>query len=199
MGISGPVIYGALQVFKRASKYPINGPAFDDLAWAIADGVDMWIGNPTNVVVMGFASGIVGVGTIPSTTSNLVLAPVIPLMNSALAGSGVRGPLASSLATTVTLAMAQVVTQFGGYSGVCPTVSIGTDLSKVVYANGSTLAFLLKKSMQSYAITGPASTMLAQGLGTGIAALLMTTFGTGKVVGVPGPAPGAGPSFSKVG
>jgi hypothetical protein len=48
-------------------------------------------------------------------------------------------------------------------------------------------------------MTGVASARMANGLGLGIASLVLTGIGNGKVVGPPGPSPSTGPSFSKVG
>lgn len=192
-------IYSALQLYKAVGPFPLNGPAFDQLAWSIAEGVIDWIDSPINVTLLGLSTGTVGVGAIPDRSTHLVVLPVIPLMTSGLVSAGVAGPLASSLSITVTLAIAHAVTQFGGYIGLCPTVGVGTDISKVVWSNPGTLIASLQESMSDNNMTGVAANRLAHGLGLGIAALMLTGFGWGKVLGPPGPSPSTGPSFSKVG
>ncbi len=199
MGLNALHIYTALQLYKGAATFPMNGVAFDQLAWSIAEGVSEWIDNPLNVALVGISTGTVGVGTIPDQGTRLVVLPVIPLMTNGLTSAGIVGPLSSSLSTIVTLAIAHAVTQFGGYTGVCPTVGVGTDISKVVMANPGTLIVELQKSMADNNMTGVASARMANGLGLGIASLVLTGIGNGKVVGPPGPSPSTGPSFSKVG
>ena len=184
-------------MYRSAGKHGLNGVSFDSLAWSIADGVSDWVSNPTNVALIGLANGVSGVGTI--TSSHLFLPPVIPIVEGGLTSAGITGPVASSLATVVTLALAHVVTQFGGYDGVCPTVSNGVDISKVVLSNPGSLITGLSQSMNNNGINGQSAARLSNGLGLGIAALFLTVTGTGKVVGVAGPSPSTGPSFSKVG
>lgn len=199
VGLSMFTIYAALQLYKNAATFPMSAAAFDQLAWSIADGVSDWIDNPLNVTLAGISTGTVGVGAIPEHGTKLVVLPIIPLMSSGLASAGLVGPLASSLSIVVTLAIAHAVTQFGGYTGVCPTVGVGTDVSKVVMANPGALIVELQKAMATHRMTGAASARMATGLGLGIASLVLTGVGNGKVVGPPGPSPSTGPSFSKVG
>lgn len=198
MGLNVLTIYTTLQLYKGAAAFPMTGAAFDQMAWAIAEGVADWIDSPINVALVGISTGTVGVGAIPEQGTKLVVLPIIPLMTSGLASAGIVGPLSSSLSTIVTLAIAHAVTQFGGYTGVCPTVGVGTDVSKVVMANPGTLIMEIQKAMGANKMTGAASTQMATGLGLGIAALVLTGVGNGKVVGPPGPSPSTGPSFSKV-
>jgi hypothetical protein len=198
-GLNSITIYMALQLYKGTTTFPMNGIAFDQLAWAISEGVYEWISNPLNVALIGISTGTVGVGTIPEYGTKLVILPIIPLMTNGLASAGIVGPLSSSLSTIVTLAIAHAVTQSGGYTGVCPTVGVGTDVSKVVMANPGTLIEELQKAMADNQMTGAASMRMANGLGLGIASLVLTGIGNGKVVGPPGPSPSTGPSFSKVG
>lgn len=195
---SSPLLYMLLQTYKSVSPPPMDGPAFDQLAWSIAEGVDKWFDGIGNVTLVGLATGTVGAGVIPPSTTSLYLVPIIPIMAGGLSSAGIVGPIAPSLATTVTLAMAHAVAQFGGYTGICPTVAVGTDISKVVLSNPGTLIESIHESMVANRMTGGASPRLAHGLGLGIAALVLTAFGTGKVVGAAGPLPSTGPSFSKV-
>lgn len=191
-------IYSSLQMHKGSATFPMLGVAFDSLARAIAEGVATWILNPSNVAMEGISTGMVGSGTIQAQGSKLVLLPGIPLMTNGLSSAGIIGPLAPSLSTIVTLAICHAVTNFGGYSGVCSTVGVGTDVSKVVVANPGTLITDLKKSMLINKITGAASNQMATGLGLGISSLVGTITGSGKVVGLSGSNPSTGVSFSKV-
>jgi len=199
LGINVGVIYAALKMYSNVGEFPFNGPAFDQLAWAIAWAVDDWIDSPLNVTLVGVSVGTAGVGAIMERTSRMFLAPVIPLMTAGMESAGLNGPLTPSLSTVVTLAIAHVVTQFGGYTGVCPTVGTGTDTSKVVWVNVPSLIEALIEAMAGQNMTGAAAIRMANGLGMGIAALVLTAFGTGTVTGASGPMASTGPSFSKVG
>lgn len=198
MGINPPLVYAALKLYAPVGHFAFEGKAFDSLAWAIAWGFCDWLDNPINVTLMGLSTGTVGTGYIPDETTRLFVIPATPLMVAALETAGINGPLKSSLATTVTLAITHVVTQFGGYMGVSAAVGVGTDVSKVINANGLALIETLLSSMAEEDMKGPAAQRMANGLGMGIAALVLTAFGTGKVVGAVGPAPSSGPSLSKV-
>ena len=195
---SAPLLYALLQGYKNVGPVSISGPAFDQLAWAIAEGVDNWFDGIGNVALVGLATGTAGVGVIPESTTKLYMAPVIPLMTGGLSTAGVVGPMAPSLSMVVTLAMAHAITQFGGYTGIAPTVAVGTDISKTVFSNPTTLIASLQTAMAANKMIGGAAPQLATGLGLGIAALVLTVFGNGKVIGVTSPLPSSGPSFSKV-
>jgi hypothetical protein len=199
MGLNAPLIYSSLKLYSNAGEFNFNGPAFDQLAWAIAHAVAEWIDNPSNVALAGLAAGTAGVGYIPEHTSHLIVLPVVPLMTMSMEAAGMNGPLMPSLSIVVTLAISHVITQFGGYTGICPTVGVGTDMSKVVIANVGALVEQLVQEMKGQNMTGPANLRMANGLGMGIAALVLTGFGWGVVVGVPSPVPSSGPSLSKVG
>lgn len=197
--LNAPILYGLLKMYSGAGEFPFNGPAFDQLAWAIANAVTDWIDNPLNVALAGIATGTAGVGVIPGSTSKLFVAPVIPLMTSGLEAGGLNGPLTPSLSIVVTLAIAHGLTQFGEYQGVCPTVGVGTDASKVVTADIPSLAEQLLVEMAAQKMTGPANLRMANGLAIGIASLVLTGIGTGRVIGTPSPLPSTGPSLSRIG
>lgn len=198
MGVSPLSLYIYLMGCRFAGAYPLDGPGFSNLAWAISEAVDDWILLPTNLALAGVATGTVGVGYIPASTTKFIVPPTIPLMTGALAGAGITGPIQSSIATVVTLAVSSVFTIHGGYQGISPTVAVGADVSKVVISNPATLTALLLAKMAENQISGPAAPMLAKGLGDGISLLLLQGFGWGKVVGTPGPSPSTGASFSRV-
>ena len=199
VGLNQFVLYTALKTYSSIGTHSFNGAAFDSLAWAIADAFDDWIGNPLDVVLAGVSTGTAGVGLIPERTSHLFMAPAIPLMTMGLRSAGLDGPLSDSLSTVVSVAIAHAVTQFGGYTGACPMVGVGTDASKVVFTNTASLTQGLISSMASHQMTGPANIRMANGLAIGLSALTLTVFGTGKVIGAPSPVPASGPSISKIG
>jgi hypothetical protein len=86
----------------------------------------------------------------------------------------------------------------GTYQGVATGVAVGGDISKVVFANGPALTAVISATAASQAMLGPTMPQLATGLGAGIAALMLTGFGVGTVVGVAGPSPAVGASLSRV-
>ena len=107
------------------------------------------------------------------------------LMQSALAGAGMVGPLSQSLAVVVTLGISQAFSTSGQYAGVSPTVAVGADISKVTVANGPSLIGILNANLSAVLGPGPALGFMTTGLGMGIASLLLQGTGAGPVTGTP--------------
>ena len=192
--------YAMLQAMRNIGPYSFDGPGYNALAWAIADGVGDWIDDPTNVAMVGISTGQGGVGFIDDRMTQMFAIPAYPLMLASLETAGINGPLAASLSVVVTSAFVTSILASGGYQGVCPTVAAGKDYSKVVMANPIALAADLMQAFAKNKITGPVAIRLANGLGGGIAAIMLTAFGTGTVIGTPAPVPipATGPSLSRV-
>lgn len=196
----GLTFYGALLAFRSAGPFPFTGPGYEPLARAIAFGTGNWIDDPTNVALAGLSTGEAGSGYIDEHTTKVFAVPAYPLMEAALTVAGIQGPLAASLTIVVTNAFVSALLVSGGYQGMSPLVAIGQDYSKVIYANPAGLISDLMDYFEASQITGPMAIRLANGLGGGIAALTLTAFGTGTVVGTPAPAPvpASGPSISRM-
>jgi len=193
VALTPPLYYADLASFRAAGAFPFGGPNFDQLAWALAAAMVQW--GPT-VVLNGVAVGTAGAGTINVPTTRIFLVPNPPLIISGLASSGMVGPLSAALGTVVGQAIAKTISSYGQYTGGVVGVGVGADVSKVTVANPAALYPLLLTQMNVSLGFGPATAMMAQGLATGIASLLLTATGAGTVVGSPSTAPASGASTS---
>jgi len=189
MALTRALYYADMVALKGAGLFAFDGVPFDDLAQSVAAAMMAW--GPT-VQLKGQAVGTAGAGTINTPTSKVILAPNPPVVIAGLASAGMVGPLSIALGTVVGQALAKTISTSGGYSGAVVGVGIGADVSKVTVADEAklynTLLILLG--------TGPAASMMARGLATGISKLLLTATGAGSVVGSPSTAPATGTSTS---
>lgn len=199
MAISPNTITAALLANRASGGFPMAGSNFDRLALGVGMAVGAWgISQPQNLALTGATTGSAGAGAINPATTKLVVPPTVPIMSGALAGAGMVGPLAQSLAVVVTLSISQSFSASAQYLGTSAGVGLGADVSKVSVANAATLIGLLMANLTATLGPGSALTIMATGLGNGIAALLLTGTGTGAVSGPPSPSPGAGTSLSVV-
>lgn len=188
MPLSPQAFYADLQATRAAAPFPMAGMQFDRLAMGISTAVASWaIGQPNNVALRGTASGSAGAGTIPA--GRFVVPPNPPLVTASLTAVGMTGPLSVALGTIVGQAIPRTFSTLGGYVGVSPGVAVGADATKVIVANGPSLIAILQGALASFSGPGSAMPQMASGLGTGIASCVKLGFGTGTVVGSPGPSP----------
>jgi hypothetical protein len=193
MALTPQLYYADLVAARAASPFPFAGFSFDQLAWAIANAMVSW--GPT-VTLMGVATGTAGVGALNTPLTKLFLAPNPPLVIAGLSSAGMVGPLATALGTVVGQAIPKTISSWGNYAGGVAGVGTGADVSKVVGASAAGLTSILLPLLQAFLGPGPAATMMARGLGTGIANLVLTATGTGSVVGSASIVPAAGSSTS---
>ena len=193
MALNPPMYYADLMYLRAAGVFPFEGPNFNQLAHALAGAMVQW---GPSVVLQGIAVGTAGAGTINTATSRVILAPSPALVISGLLSAGMDGPASASLGTVVGQAIPKTISSYGRYAGGVAGVGMGGDISKVVVANAATLYSLLLANMSAALGFGPALAMMAQGLATGIASLLLTATGAGTVVGTPSLAPASGVSTS---
>jgi len=199
MAINPGIIYGTLVSNRASGGFPMNGVNFDRLALGLANGVCAWgIGQPQNLGLTGITSGTVGAGIINPGTTKLIVPPTVPVVLGALAGAGMVGPLAESLAVVVTLSISQAFSTAGQYTGPSAGVGLGSDVSKISISNPATLIGLLMTNLTAALGPGSALAIMATGLGNGIASLLLLGMGIGSVNGPPAPSPGAGTSICVV-
>lgn len=185
MALTPPALYSALVRYRGAGVFPFQGAAFDVLAFGIASGVCQWgVGQAANLALVGAAAGGAGGGAIVTPASRIVV-PVAPsVMIAALSGAGIQGALASSLAIVVSGGISDGFGIFAQYSGVSAGVGQGADVSRVVVANAPSLTGILTQTVASAAgAVGMSLPMIAQGLGVGIASLLLLGTGTAPVTG----------------
>lgn len=190
MAISGPII--ASQIL--ASSPGIAGPVGIQLSQAIGNAVALWAVDPASVVLVGVVSGATGGGSVVGTR---VVMPPVSLPVSASLYAFLRGPIAAQMAAGIGVGIATAMSSSALYTGVA-TGAIGSDVSKIVYANPSTLIQQLIVQMQAVDIRGPVASELASGLGIGISTMFLSGLGFGLATGVGGPTPGIGVSKSSL-
>lgn len=193
MALTPPAFYADLASFRAASPFPFLRFPFDQLAWAIANGVVQWA---PSVQFTGTAVGTAGVGAINVPTTRVVVVPNPPLAIAGMAAGGLVGPLGVALGTVVGQAIPKTLTTFGQYTGGVAGVGVGADVSKVTMANGPALTGILIPLLTGLLGPGPAGPQMAAGLGQAIANLVLTGTGAGSVVGPPSPSSASGVSQS---
>ena len=172
----------------------LTGSNFLALASAVGQAVSIWAKIPTSVVMTGVVTGSVGAGVV---AGKLFVTPSpLPLPASVL-GAGFAGPTAPQIAVAIGLGVSNSLNATAGYRGVS-TGALGNDVSKVIFADPTSLTGLLVSSMGAFGLVGPQAPLLASGLASGIAAMLLTGTGTGVATGAPGPLPGTGISRSSL-
>lgn len=190
MALTGQCIAAAI----IAAGPELAGPNGPKLAQAIGNAVYKWITVQLNVKLTGVTTGSAGAGTV---NGKLLVAPAIPLVSAGLAAFSVSGPTAAFLAKAVSVGLATVISASGQYTGPSVGVGIGTDISKVVFANPATLTPLLLLEMgNALGGTGLSAPSVAGGLSVGISNQILLATGVGVVAGVPTypPAPAVGTS-----
>lgn len=191
MPVVGSAIESAI-IANGASN--LRGPQFRKLAKAVGKSVASWIKIQSNVLVIGTTNGAAGTGPV---TGKLFFAPAIPAMSAAFTANTLTGPSARKLAFAISKGVYSSLTASAGYRGQA-TGAIGADVSKVTFANPTTLIPILKSNMGSQRLVGVSTTLLASAIATGVVAIVMTGGGTGVAAGPAGPAPSTGISRSKV-
>jgi hypothetical protein len=190
MALAGPAITSAI----IAAGPTLKGADFLKIASAVGNGVASWALIPANLALQGVTTGVVGGGVVNGKVF-VVPAPLVP---GSVASVGLLGMMAPTLAQAVGIGVATAFNASAQYQGVSSGVGVGTDVSKVSVANGPSLILMLQGVMNSSGLVGGDVPRLASGLGTGIAALLLTGTGAGAVTGPAGPSPAGGTSISRV-
>jgi hypothetical protein len=165
------------------------------IASAVGKSIPSWLPLPTNVLVQGVTTGVLGGGTV---NGKLFVTGGAALVVAGLASAGMTGPAASGLGAAVGSGVASVLNSTAQYFGSSPGVGVGSDVSKVSLSNSATLIGILLGNLQGSGVNGPLASQLATGLGTGIAGIVQTGFGFGGVTGSPSPIPAASTSLSTV-
>lgn len=165
------------------------------IATAVGRSLPTWLPVPTNVLVQGVTTGVLGGGTV---NGKLFVTGGAALVVAGLAAAGMTGPAASGLGTAVGSGVASVLNSTAQYTGSSPGVGVGSDVSKISLSNSGTLIAILLGNLQGAGVNGPLASQLATGLGTGIARIVQTGFGFGGVVGSPSPIPAVSTSLSTV-
>ena len=190
---SAAFLYADLAAFRAASPFPFAGTSFDQLAWAVATGIVSWA---SQVQFAGVVVGTAGAGVVNPLMSKVILPPNPALVIAGLSSAGMVGPNATALGTVVGQAVPKTISTVGGYAGFSAGVGVGADVSKCILAPGPALTAILIPLFSAFMGPGPAGPQMAQGLGAGIAALLLTATGAGSVQGPPSIAPATGTTTS---
>ena len=191
MPINAPVIAQAI----IAAGPDIVGVSWPRLATVIGIAVATWAVVPANLSMQGVTTGTLGSGTV---TGKFYVVPAPLPVPAAMALATVLGVRAPSLARALGMGVAAAFNASASYTGVSAGVGTGSDVSKVVLANGPALVLALQAAAVSSGLVGVALPTLFAGVGPGIANLLLLGTGTGVVTGAGSPASGVGSSTSVV-
>jgi hypothetical protein len=199
MALVPPAFLEILLASRLVAVNGFAGAAYDQLCLGVANGVCAWaVGQPDNVALEGLAIGAAGVGAVIPVGSIFTVPPAVPVMMDALVGAGMLGPLAASLATSMTAGISDAFSTLAWYVGISSAVGVGADVSKVTVANAATLIAMLETTLPAAGVVGAGLHQMTIGLGVGIAGLVALGEGSAPVVGVPiiPPAPSTGPTNS---
>lgn len=195
MALTPAILVAALQGSRSSGSVSLMGPDYDRIVVGIAQAIFQWgVGQPQNLALTGSAVGSAGVGAITPVTTRITVPPSFGIMLSALTGAGVKGPTGVSMASAVSNGISLAFSSSAQYTGVSSTVGAGQDISRITVANAATLIALLNANLGN----GPSIGMLSNGLGNGIASMLLQGVGTGTVTGIPTPFAATGVTFSTV-
>ena len=188
MPIAAPLISAAI----LQANPTLVGPSWVQTTLAIGIAVQTWAIIPANVVLIGSVSGVVGGGAV---TGKFFMSPIPLPVNAAVAGVALLGVDAQQAALAIGLGVAAALNASALYVGTA-TGAVGVDISKVAFANPTTLIALLVANFAAQGLVGPLAAQFAVGVGNGIATMVLTGGGVGVAVGAPGPSPGTGVSRS---
>lgn len=191
MALTPPMITAAI----AAAGPELKGIVWVRLTVVLGIAVATWAQVPANLAMQGVTTGAAGSGVV---TGKMAVTPAPLPVPAAVSAATVVGLDAASVARAVGLGVAAAFNASATYQGVSVGVGSGTDVSKVSLSNGPSLVAAIQAAALSTAFGGVVMPRVATGLGTGIAALLLTGTGIGVVAGPVGPAPGAGTSVSRV-
>jgi hypothetical protein len=173
----------------------LSGPVWYNLAGGVGLAIEQWVA-VGGITLTGVSTGTAGVGTVVGTS--FFVAPQPLPVNVAMAGSSVLGPVGVRLASALGVGVANGLSVSARYAGVSIGVGTGTDVSKVVYADRTSLIGILTATFAASSISGPVGLQLAAAIGNGIADLALTGTGLGVVTGLPSPSGAVAASNSKV-
>ena len=191
-----PIVGSAITSAIIAAGPTLKGANWFQMAGAIGAAVAVWAKGPTNVTLVGTATGTVGAGQV---IGKFFMVPSPLPVNLSVSAATLLGGEAQAIATAVGVGIATSINATAAYRGTSAGAGTpGVDASKVVFTNPATLATLLNARFRLVGLRGPDASLLASGLAPGIATMFLTGVGTGTVVGGGGPAPGVAVSKSSL-
>ena len=158
---------------------------------AIGTGIYTAIISPSCVQLKGVTTGVAGAGSIP--TGKAFCAP-LPAMHLSALACGIGGALEPQIVSAAITGFTSAFNTFAEYYGVSAGVGIGSDVSKIVFADSNQIAASIRTQMAARRLNGVVSTQMAQTIGMGISAILLSGGGATGVTGSPSPVPTAGVS-----
>ena len=126
--------------------------------------------------------------------------PPAPAAGAIMLGAGSVGPVAALIGNAVSLGVASSFTASAQYTGASVGVGVGTDVSKVVYAEVGTLISNLMAFPPAFFAGMPtgAQKSFCTGIGLIVEVQLLAAAGMGAVAGPPSPSAAAGISNSVI-
>ena len=175
----------------QATPYAIIGASSAKVAASIANAFVSWgVQKPSNLTLVGVATGTAGAGTITAITSKILAPSAVPAAQAA-AAAYLRGPTGSSMASAIALWISTLLGTQGQYQGVSTSVAVGSDASKFGLINLPVLEGLLASQLG-----GPSAQLVGKGIAAAVQAALLVATGTASVTGVGGGSPSSGATLS---
>ena len=187
MAISPSIISQAI----KAASPSLNGKEWIDCCSALGKALYKEIVNPKTVYLNGNTVGVAGAGAIPS--GKVFFVP-IPDMKSHLKANRVKGVVANQVAIGCIVGVTNALNASCEYYGSSVGVCIGSDISRVVFANPTALSKSVQSILVAYGLKGIVAKNTAKGIGNGISSILLSGTGAAPVTGSPSPVPSSGTS-----
>lgn len=185
--ISGAIIGSA--------SFP-GGTTWSLLATAIGNAFTSWAPIPSNVLLQGVTTGVIGTGTV---TGTLQLTGGPALVVAGMTGGGLTGTTVAQVGTAIGTGLVTALSGTLTYQGNSLGVASGLDVSFVSTANAATLASALQLAhlaqVAALGGTGANQPSFYTAIAQGIANLIQTAV-TVPGTGVVAPAGPVGPSSS---
>lgn len=175
-----------------ASPY-VGSQVVPRIAHAIGSAIVQWVSVPVNVIVMGATTGMAGVGMVTGTLQFVIAGQ----MQAAFVAYGIVGQTAPGIAQMIESGLGTGLAS-AQYTGSSIGVGVGTDTSKVSFANQASLLPILLTALKGQSVGGATVNQFAAALSQGIAQIIQTGVGFGPVTGPAGNIPAVGTSNSVI-
>jgi hypothetical protein len=194
MALVPPSIGTDIEINMRG--FGLNGLQISSMAQGIGNAIGLWALTPGMIQVVGATIGTGGAGTV---LGKLVVPPA-PAAGAIMAGAGAVGPVAAMIGNCVSLGVSSSFSAMAQYTGPSVGVGVGTDVSKVVYAEVGTLITNLMNFPPAFFAGMPtgAQKPFCTGIGLIVEVQLAMSGGAGAVAGPPSPSAATGISNSVI-
>jgi len=187
-----PLTAAAISAAIFGADPSLNGPSWPALVSAVSVSLVAWA---PSVQLRGLVTGTASPGGAVTGKFRVLVAPIATL--SSFGAVGLLGPTAPRIAAAIGIGTANALNSSAEYRGAS-TGAVGTDTSKVIQAPSGILTGLVASNLSGLGLSGPEASLLAGGIGSGIALMVLAGAGTGVATGAGSALAGAGTSLSRL-